>query len=227
MSCISLQDSINPKPQSAGIAEEYPRQLAPSVGTLLAQGRASTYPIVSSAASSMPSSSSSPIVGSPIRFGSYEFTPHSDSSRSTFSDLQGNMEMTFGSVHYNVNAEGVLRLLEPYAHKSARKSPPSAAGPSMSSSVDLSAGLTGSSNSSWPSTPRSTSSMSVGSDNPASTEMTSYYCLNCDTRHGLGSSVTPFICGAQYSSGEDSVDNVVKEVTWRTARHQVYAANNT
>jgi hypothetical protein len=68
--------------------------------------------------------------------------------------------------------------------------------------------------------------MSVGSDNPAPSEMTSYYCLNYDTRHGLGSSDTPFICSAQYSSGEDSVDSVAKEVTWRAARHQVYAANN-
>ena len=57
--------------------------------------------------------------------------------------------------------------------------------------------------------------------------MTSYYCLNCDTRHGLGSSDTPFICSAQYSSGEDSVDIVVKGVTWKAAHHQVYAANNT
>ncbi|KAK1607771.1 hypothetical protein QYE76_031444 [Lolium multiflorum] len=112
MSRVSLQDSINPKPQSEGIAEEHPHQLAPSVGTLLAQDPSSADPIMSSAASSTPSSSS-PIMGSPIRFGSYEFTPHSDSSRSTFSDLQGNMEMTFGSVHYNVNAEGILRLLEP------------------------------------------------------------------------------------------------------------------
>ncbi|KAK1683241.1 hypothetical protein QYE76_044089 [Lolium multiflorum] len=69
--------------------------------------------------------------------------------------------------------------------------------------------------------------MSVGSDNPVPSEMTSYYCLNCDTRHGLGSSDTPFICSAQYSSGEDGVDSIVKEGTWRTARHQVYAANNT
>ncbi|KAK1649261.1 hypothetical protein QYE76_067066 [Lolium multiflorum] len=62
---------------------------------------------MSSAASSTPSAS--PILESPIRFGSYEFTPHNDSSRSTFSGLQGNMDMTFGSVHCNVNAEGVLR----------------------------------------------------------------------------------------------------------------------
>ncbi|KAK1678559.1 hypothetical protein QYE76_039407 [Lolium multiflorum] len=124
--CWKLSDSINPKPQSEGIAEEYPRQFAPSMGSLSAQDRSSAEPVMSSAASSTPSS---PSLGSPIRFGSYEFTPHSDSSRSTFSDLQGNMEMTFGTVHYNVNSEGVLRLLEPLTSRSI--------GPSTSSSVDL------------------------------------------------------------------------------------------
>ncbi|KAK1668475.1 hypothetical protein QYE76_056634 [Lolium multiflorum] len=100
------------------------------------------------------------------------------------------MEMTFGSIHYNVNSEGILRLLEPLASVSTD--------PNTSSSIDLSAGLTDSTNLPASSTPRSTSSMSVGSDDPASSEMTSFYCLHCDTRHGLGSSDTPFICNAQY-----------------------------
>ncbi|KAK1647968.1 hypothetical protein QYE76_065773 [Lolium multiflorum] len=124
----TIEDSINPKPLSEGIAEEHPRQLAPSVGTLSAQDRSSADPVMSSASSSTPSS---PNLGSPIRFGSYEFTPHSDSSRSTFSDLQGNMEMTFGSVHYNVNAEGILQLLESPTSRSTS--------PGASSSLDLSA----------------------------------------------------------------------------------------
>ncbi|KAK1609540.1 hypothetical protein QYE76_033213 [Lolium multiflorum] len=216
MSRVSLQDSINPKPLTEGIAEEHPRQLAPSVGRLLAQDRSSADPVMSSTSSSTPSS---PNLGSPIRFGSYEFTPHSDSSRSNFSDLQGNMEMTIGSVHYNVNAEGILQLLESPTSRSTS--------PSASSSLDLLAGLTGSMSSPAPSTPRSASSMSVGSDDPTSSELTSYYCLNCDARHGLGSSDTPFICNAQYSSGEDSVDSIVQGTTRRTAHHQVYAANNT
>ncbi|KAK1651703.1 hypothetical protein QYE76_069508 [Lolium multiflorum] len=169
--------------------------------------------------STFSSTPSSPNLGSPIRFGSYEFTPHSDSSRSNFSDLQGNMEMTIGSVHYNVNAEGILQLLESPTSESTS--------PSALSSLDLLAGLTGSMSSPAPSTPRSASSMSVGSDDPISSELTSYYCLNCDARHGLGSSDTPFICNAQYSSGEDSVDNIVRGTTRRTAHHQVYAANNT
>ncbi|KAK1603321.1 hypothetical protein QYE76_016673 [Lolium multiflorum] len=167
-----------------------------------------------SAASSTPSS---PHLGSPIRFGSYEFTPHSDSSRSTFSDLQGNMEMTFGSVHYNVNSEGILRLLESPISESTS--------PSASSSLDLSASLTSPSSSPVPSTPRSASSMSVGSDDPASSELTSYYCMNCDTRHGLGSSDTPFICNAHYSSGDDSIDSIARGDTRRAAPHQVYVAN--
>ena len=133
MSRVSLQDSINPKPLTESIAEEHPRQLAPSVGSLSAQDRSSADPAMSSAASSTPSP---PSLGSPIRFGSYEFTPHSDSSRSNFSDLQGNMEMTFGNVHYNVNAEGILRLLESPTSGSTSSS--------ASSSLDLSASLTGS-----------------------------------------------------------------------------------
>ncbi|KAK1695929.1 hypothetical protein QYE76_012626 [Lolium multiflorum] len=171
---------------------------------------------MSSTSSSAPPS---PTLGGPIRFGSYEFTPHSDSSRSKFSDLQGNMEMTIGSVHYNVNAEGILQLLE---------SPTSGSmSPSASSSLDLLAGLTESMSSPAPSTPRSASSMLVGSDEPMSSELTSYYCSNCDARHGLGSSDTPFICNAQYSSGEDSVGSIARRTTRRTAHHQVYVANNT
>ncbi|KAK1680934.1 hypothetical protein QYE76_041782 [Lolium multiflorum] len=213
---ISLQDSINPKSQSEDIVEEHPRQLAPSVGNLQAPDQSSADLIMSSTSSSAPPS---PALGSPIRFGSYEFTPHSDSSRSNFSDLQGNMELTIGSIHYNVNAEGILQLLE---------SPTSGStSPSASSSFDLLAGLTESMGSPAPSTPRSASSMSVGSDEPMSSELTSYYCSNCDARHGLGSSDTPFICNARYSSGEDSVGSIVPRTTRRTAHHQVYVANNT
>ncbi|KAK1698062.1 hypothetical protein QYE76_014759 [Lolium multiflorum] len=185
---------------------------------------------MSSAASSTPPASppvpSSPSSGSPIRFGSFEYTPHSDSSRSTFSGLQENLGMTIRSVHCNINAEGVLRLLEPFAPKSARKPSPSAAGSIVSSSIDLSASLTDSTNSSPPSTPRSISSMSTGSDDSTTSDMTSYYCLNCDTRHGLGSSDTPFIYSARYSSGEESIDIAVRKTTWKTARHQVYATLN-
>jgi hypothetical protein len=69
--------------------------------------------------------------------------------------------------------------------------------------------------------------MSVGSDDSSSSKLTSYYCLNCDTRHGLGSTDTPFICNAQYLSGEDSIDSTILRTNQRAARHQVYVANNT
>ncbi|KAK1680819.1 hypothetical protein QYE76_041667 [Lolium multiflorum] len=45
--------------------------------------------------------------------------------------------------------------------------------------------------------------------------------------HELGSSDTPFICNAQYSSGEDNIDSTIQRTTRRTAHHQVYVANNT
>lgn len=231
MSRVSLQDSIYPKPHTEGIAGEYPRQLVPSVGNLLAQDLASAASAMSSAASSTPPASPSVSLstssGNSIRFGSFEFTPHSDLSRPAFSDLQGGLGMTFGSVHYNVNTQGVLRLLEPFISRSARKPSSSATGSSASLSVDLSAGLTDSTNSSSPSTPRSISSMTIGSDDSMLSDITSYYCLNCDTRHGLGSSDTPFVCSARYSSGEESIDNAVRMTTWRMARHQVYVTLNT
>jgi hypothetical protein len=59
-----------------------------------------------------------------------------------------------------------------------------------------------------------------------SSDMTSYYCLNCDTRHGLGSDDTLFICNANYSSGEESIDIVARTTTWRVAHHQIYAILN-
>ncbi|KAK1614537.1 hypothetical protein QYE76_020054 [Lolium multiflorum] len=42
---ITLRDFVYPKPQKEGIAEEYPRQLASSVGKLLVQGMSSAVPI--------------------------------------------------------------------------------------------------------------------------------------------------------------------------------------
>ena len=56
--------------------------------------------------------------------------------------------------------------------------------------------------------------------------MTSYYCSNCDTRHGLGSDDTPFVCSARYSSGEESIDNAARTATWRMTHHQIYAILN-
>jgi hypothetical protein len=42
----------------------------------------------------------------------------------------------------------------------------------------------------------------------------------------LGSSDTPFVCSARYSSGEESIDNVARTAAWGMAHHQVYATLN-
>jgi hypothetical protein len=67
------------------------------------------------------------------------------------------------------------------------------------------------------------SSMSVGSDDSGSSDLTSYYCLNFDTRHGLGSDDTPFVCSAKYSSDEESIDNITMATASKAAHHQIYA----
>jgi hypothetical protein len=68
--------------------------------------------------------------------------------------------------------------------------------------------------------------MFVGFDDSMSSGLTSYYCLNCDTRHGLGSGDTPFVCSANYSSGEESIDSIARTATWKVAHHQIYAILN-
>jgi hypothetical protein len=68
--------------------------------------------------------------------------------------------------------------------------------------------------------------MFVGSDDSASSDLMSYYCLNCDTRHGLGSADTSFVCSAKYSSDEESIDSITRTATWRVAHHQIYAILN-
>jgi hypothetical protein len=68
--------------------------------------------------------------------------------------------------------------------------------------------------------------MSVGSDDSGSSDLTSYYCINCDTRDGLGSEDTLFICSAEYSSDGESIDNIPRADTWEVARHQIYAILN-
>ncbi|KAK1620215.1 hypothetical protein QYE76_025732 [Lolium multiflorum] len=107
------EDSVNPKPLVVGIAQEHPRQLAPSMRNLLVQGTSSAAPIMSamfppvSPISSAPTSSSS---RNSIRCGSFEFTPHNDASRSVPSGLRGGVDATFGSVHFIIDSGGFLRL---------------------------------------------------------------------------------------------------------------------
>src|SRR4051812_13380605 len=99
MSSANMQESRNPKPLIEGIAGEPLRQLAPSVGNLLASG-----------ASSATSSASSTRADS-IYFGSFEFTPHTPTLQPIFADLPKAMELVFGCFKYSVSTEGTLRYL--------------------------------------------------------------------------------------------------------------------
>jgi hypothetical protein len=48
--------------------------------------------------------------------------------------------------------------------------------------------------------------MFVESDDSKSSGLTSYNCIDCDTRHELGSDAAPFVCSVKYSSDEESID---------------------
>jgi hypothetical protein len=68
--------------------------------------------------------------------------------------------------------------------------------------------------------------MSVGSDDSGSSDLTSYYYLNYDTRHGLGSDDTPFVYSAKYSFDKQSIDNITVEAASKAAHHHVYSIIN-
>ncbi|KAK1642614.1 hypothetical protein QYE76_060419 [Lolium multiflorum] len=108
MSRVSLQDSINPKPQSEGIAEEYPRQLAPSVGNLSAPGKSSAVPVTSAAFLLESPTPADP--RDPIRCGSFEFVPHPEAPHLIPAGSSGDMDATFGGVHFIIDSGGFLRL---------------------------------------------------------------------------------------------------------------------
>jgi hypothetical protein len=61
--------------------------------------------------------------------------------------------------------------------------------------------------------------MSVGSDNFGSSDLTSYYCLNCDSRHELELDASPFVCDIKYSSDEE-LGNIVPLNTMQAAHQQ-------
>jgi hypothetical protein len=66
--------------------------------------------------------------------------------------------------------------------------------------------------------------MSIGFDDSESSDLTLYYCLDCDTRHKLGSDGSPFVCGIKYSSDEESIgkhDDIIPLTAARLARYQV------
>jgi hypothetical protein len=73
------------------------------------------------------------------------------------------------------------------------------------------------------------STMSVGSDDSESSDLTSYYCLDCDTRHELSSDASPFVCGVKYSSDEESIDkeNDVVALTTMQVAHRQSASSST
>jgi hypothetical protein len=67
--------------------------------------------------------------------------------------------------------------------------------------------------------------MSVGSDDSEYSDVTSYCCINCDTRHELGSDAPPLVCDTKYFSDEESIDNcdnIIPLPTARLARYQVF-----
>jgi hypothetical protein len=49
--------------------------------------------------------------------------------------------------------------------------------------------------------------MPVGSDDSESSDLTSYYCIDCDTRNELGSDALPFVCGIKYSCNDERIGN--------------------
>jgi hypothetical protein len=68
------------------------------------------------------------------------------------------------------------------------------------------------------------STMFVGSDDSGSSDLTSYYCLDCDTRHEIGSEASPFVCGIKYSSDEESIDEYTDAAPltrMQAAHHQI------
>ena len=70
------------------------------------------------------------------------------------------------------------------------------------------------------------SELSVGSDNSASSDLTSYYCLDCDVRHELGSDAEPFICDSNYFNINDDIrgmHDIMRVPAAASARYQIYA----
>jgi hypothetical protein len=68
--------------------------------------------------------------------------------------------------------------------------------------------------------------MSVGSDDSGSSDLTSYYCIGCDTWDELGPDAPPFVCGVKYSSDEESIGNdndIIRLPAARVARYQISA----
>jgi hypothetical protein len=63
--------------------------------------------------------------------------------------------------------------------------------------------------------------MSAGSDDSGSSDLKSYYYLNCDTRHKLGSDASPFVCSAKYSSDVETIGNIASIAAAGAAHRQI------
>jgi hypothetical protein len=67
--------------------------------------------------------------------------------------------------------------------------------------------------------------MSVRSYDSESSDLTSYYCIDYDTRHELRSDAPPFACVVEYSSNKESIGklgDIIPLSTTRLAQYQVY-----
>ena len=81
----------------------------------------------------------------------------------------------------------------------------------------------------------SLSTRSDGSDDLGSSDLTSYYCIDCDTRHDLGPNATPYVCDSNRNFGKiDSNHNfgnidanrdypITRVPALDLARYQIYA----
>ncbi|KAK1665787.1 hypothetical protein QYE76_053946 [Lolium multiflorum] len=101
MSRVGLQDSINPKPLSEGIAEELPRQLAPSRGNPVGtrQGHVTSAAFVLD--SPTPPGPKDPIYYEPV-----EFASHLKPSHPAPSESSDDMTTTFGGVRFIIDSGG-------------------------------------------------------------------------------------------------------------------------
>ncbi|KAK1649705.1 hypothetical protein QYE76_067510 [Lolium multiflorum] len=100
-----IEDSIYPKPQTEGIAEEYLDNWR-HLWETCRQGRSSAPDIAFVLESPTPSSPRNS-----VRCGSFEFTPCSEASHPISTESRGSMDATFGGVHFIIDSRGFLRLL--------------------------------------------------------------------------------------------------------------------
>ena len=106
--------------------------MAPSVGSLSAQGRSSAVPVTSAAFVLESPTPSDP--KDSVRCGSFEFVPHTEASPLISAESRGNMDTIFGGVHFIIDSGGFLRLPRSNA-SSPRTSVPEGITPAATSAV--------------------------------------------------------------------------------------------